>query len=112
MSLRQHDPYPRRHGPILEPAARRRLERDGWRTTLDFREKHIRSRDGQLVQVEAHWTAEAERFDGGLTVASASAATPDEAWDALCAEIDAHRVRTTGRIRVITGSFRGSDAAR
>lgn len=112
MSLRHSEPYPRRHGAVLEPPTRRRLERDGWRTTLDYCEHHTRARGGQLVQVEAHWTAVAERFDDGLTVATASATTADAAWEALCAEVDAERVRTTGRIRLIASSYQVDGAKR
>ena len=50
---------PRRHGMLLEPADRRALERDGWRTTLDYRENHVRGRDGRLLEVVPTWTAEA-----------------------------------------------------
>jgi hypothetical protein len=90
----------RRHGAVLQPAARRDLERAGWRTTLDFRENHVRSQDGRLLRVEPVWIAEAERYDGLVTVASAEGASADEAWDALRADIDASRVRTMSRVRI------------
>lgn len=101
MSLRCSDPYPRRHGVVLEPAVRRRLERDGWRTTLDYRENHVRGRNGCLVEVQPCWTAVAERFDGSLVVATATAASADEAWEELYADVHADRVRSTGRIRLV-----------
>ncbi len=99
MSLRQAQPRPRRHGVFLEPADRRALERAGWRTTLDYRENHVRGRNGRLLEVIPAWTAEAERFDGDLAVASAVAGTADAAWALLRAEVEADRVRT---IRSIT----------
>jgi hypothetical protein len=101
MSMRQTAARPRRHGACLEPHERRQLERAGWRTTLDYRENHVRARDGRLIEIEPVWIAEAERFDGALVVASAVGATPDEAWDALISDIDAARVRTTSRIRLV-----------
>jgi hypothetical protein len=101
MSLRQPSPRPRHHGAVLEPAERRLLERAGWRTTLDYRENHARARNGQLVDVEPVWVAEAERFDGALIVASATGATPDEAWASLRAKIDADQVRSSMRIRLL-----------
>jgi hypothetical protein len=102
MSMRQPSRRPRRHGVTLEPADRRALERAGWRTTLDYRENHVRGRNGQLVEVVATWTAEAERFDGGVHVAAAQAATSDEAWAQLRAEIAADRVTSMGRIRLVS----------
>jgi hypothetical protein len=102
MSMRQPAGYPRRHGPVVEPEDRRQLERAGWRTTIDYRENHVRGRSGQLLEVEAIWTAEAERFDGQLTLATAVAATPDDAWRELRAEIEAEHVRTTAtRVRLL-----------
>lgn len=90
----------RRHGAVLQPADRRDLERAGWRTTLDYRENHVRSLDGRLLRVEAVWVAEAERYDGELAVASATGATADAAWAALRIEIDASRITTLHRVRV------------
>lgn len=101
MSMRQPMSRPRRHGACLEPAERRALERAGWRTTLDYRENHVRSRDGRLLEVEPVWVAEAERFDGTLTVASATGATVNDAWAALLDDIDAERVQVTSRIRLV-----------
>src|SRR5688572_24863153 len=51
----------RRHGVRLEPDDRRALERSGWRTTLEYRENHVRGRDGTLLEIVPAWTAEAER---------------------------------------------------
>jgi hypothetical protein len=101
MSMRQPALRPRHHGAILEPADRRLLERAGWRTTLDYRENHMRARNGQLVDIEPVWVAEAERFDGALIVASATGATPDEAWAALHAKVAADQVRSSMRIRLL-----------
>jgi len=92
----------RRHGTVLQPADRRDLERAGWRTTLDYRENHVRSLDGRLLRVDAVWVAEAERYDGDIAVASACGSTADEAWAVLRAEIDADRVTTWGRVRIAT----------
>jgi hypothetical protein len=85
---------------VLGPAERRDLERAGWRTTLDYRENHERGLDGRLLRVEAVWVAVAERYDGDLAVASATGATADDAWAALCVEIDESRVTTLQRVRV------------
>jgi hypothetical protein len=90
----------RQHGAVLQPAERRDLERAGWRTTLDYRENHVRSLDGRLLRVEAVWVAAAERYEGELTVATAQGATADEAWARLREEIDAERVRTLQFVRV------------
>ena len=90
----------RQHGSVLQPADRRDLERAGWRTTLDYRENHVRGLDGRLLRVEAVWTAAAERYDSELSVASAEGATAEEAWSRLRDEIDAERVRTLQFVRV------------
>lgn len=100
-SLRDSVRRPRRHGVILEPADRRVLERAGWRTTLDYRENHVRGRDGKLLEVIPVWTAEAERFDGDLVVASAAAADADGAWHELRLKVDEHRTSATSRIRLV-----------
>ena len=68
---------------------------------MDYRENHIRARDGRLVEVEAVWVAEAERFDGPMVSASAKGATIEEAWAALRADIDCSRVRTLSRVRLV-----------
>lgn len=90
----------RRHGVVLQPASRRDLERGGWRTTLDYRENHVRGLDGRLLRVEPIWTAEAERFDGQAVVASATGESADEAWANLHADIVAARVTTRRRLRL------------
>ena len=103
MAINMRDPAlrPRRHGACLEPVDRRFLERAGWRTMLDYRENHVRGRDGRLVEVEAVWIAEAERFDGAMRVASAVGASVEEAWATLRADIDGARVRTLSRVRLL-----------
>jgi hypothetical protein len=75
----------------LEPPARRALERAGWRTTLDYREDHVRGRGGRLVEVRATWIATAERADAPGIVVSAASSTPDDAWSELAD--DAERAR-------------------
>jgi hypothetical protein len=102
MSIRRSIDRPRRHGVLLEPADRRALERAGWRTTLDYRENHIRARDGQLLEVVPSWTAEAERFDGDLRYASANALTAEEAWAVLRDDVEAGRTTITARLRLLT----------
>jgi len=99
-SLRRSNPRPRQHGAVLSPALRRDLERDGWRTTLDFRENHVRGLDGRLLRVEPVWTAEAERYDGQVVVASAQGQTADEAWARLVGQIAAKVVTVLRRVRV------------
>lgn len=100
--LRRSASRPRRHGRVLEPADRRTLERAGWRTTLDYCENHVRGLDGRLLRVEPVWTAEAERFDGEVSVASAEGATAEEAWAALLDQIAAGRVSRMHRVRIAT----------
>lgn len=90
----------RRHGELLEPAERRRLEREGWRTTLDFRENHVRGLDGRLLRVEPVWIAEAERFAGQVEVACAEGSTAEEAWARLAGDVAAQNTRTYQRVRV------------
>ena len=72
INMREPSLRPRRHGECIEPVDRRALERAGWRTMLDYRENHVRGRDGQLIEIQAVWVAEAERFDGTMDVASAT----------------------------------------
>lgn len=100
-NLRETARRPRRHGVLVEPSDRRALERAGWRTTLEYRENHVRGRDGKLVEVVPVWTAEAERFDGDLVIASATGPTAEEAWIGLRIEIEEQRTRTTRRIRLV-----------
>ncbi len=99
-SLRRPNQRARQHGTVLQPSSRRDLERSGWRTTLEYRENHVRSIDGRLLRVEPVWIAEAERFDGDVVVASAEGATADEAWESLYADIAAANVRTLSRVRI------------
>jgi hypothetical protein len=101
MSIRQSTGRLRRHGLTLEPADRRALERSGWRTTLDYRENHVRGRDGRLLEVVPAWTAEAECFDGDLAVATATGATIEEAWANLRSEIEAGHTQRTSRVRLV-----------
>lgn len=101
MDLRRSARRPRRHGVLVQPDDRRALERAGWRTTLDYRENHLRARDGRLIEVSATWTAEAERYDGELTVASAVGATAEEAWARLRALIEAGATRRIERVRLV-----------
>ncbi|MEY2443909.1 MAG: hypothetical protein QOC57_2439 [Ilumatobacteraceae bacterium] len=68
---------------------------------MDYRENHVRARDGRLVEVEAVWVAEAERFDGSMVVASAMGGTIEEAWAQLRDNIDCSRVRTFSRVRLV-----------
>lgn len=101
MSLRDSTRRPRRHGVILEPGDRRLLERAGWRTTLDYRENHVRGRDGKLLEVVPVWTAEAERFDGQVIVASAAGTSAEEAWAELRTKIDERRTTAMRRVRLV-----------
>lgn len=101
MDLRRSARRPRRHGVLVEPDDRRALERAGWRTTLDYRENHLRARDGRLLEVTPTWTAEAERWDGELTVASAIGTTVEEAWSRLRAAIEAGGTHRLQRVRLL-----------
>jgi hypothetical protein len=100
-SMREPARRPRRHGACLEPIDRRELERAGWRTMMDYRENHVRGRDGRLVEVQPIWIAEAERFDGAMVIASARGTTMEEAWAALRNDIESARVRTLSRVRLV-----------
>jgi hypothetical protein len=103
MAISMRDPAlrPRRHGECIEPVDRRALERAGWRTMMDYRENHVRGRDGRLLEVEAVWVAEAERFDGMIVVASATGSNVEEAWAALRDDIESSRYRALSRIRLL-----------
>ena len=68
---------------------------------LDYRENHVRGRDGRLVEVESVWIAEAERFDGMMVVASATGSSVEDAWAALRDDIESSRYRTLSRIRLL-----------
>lgn len=103
-SLRRSSHRPRRHGVVLEPADRRALERAGWRTTLDYRENHVRGRNGRLLEAWPTWTAEAERFDGELVVVSAAGETVEEAWARLRQDVETARPEPTlSRVRLLRG---------
>ncbi len=99
-TLRRSNVRARLHGAVLQPSERRDLERAGWRTTLEFRENHVRGLDGRLLRVEPVWIAEAERYDHEIAVASAEGSTSDEAWSKLRADIEASRVRVLRRVRI------------
>ena len=99
-SIRRPGTRARRHGAVLGPVDRRRLEREGWRTTLEYRENHVRGLNGCLLRIDPVWIAEAERYDGDVAVASATGSTPDEAWARLRADIEAALVRTSRRVRL------------
>jgi hypothetical protein len=60
--------YNRGHRSTLRQLDRRWLERGGWRTTLEFRENHVRSIEGRLLETESMWVAEAE-FEGRVIAA-------------------------------------------
>ena len=97
----------RQHGVVLEQEDRRELERDGWRTTLDYHENHVRARNGQLLQVQEIWHAEAERDaaasrrrslpnrspERGVDVIAATATTAEAVWKKLRVEAELADVR-------------------
>src|SRR5215217_8254950 len=101
MDLRRSAHRPRRHGLLVQPDDRRALERAGWRTTLDYRENHLRARDGRLLEVAPTWTAEAERYDGEVAVASAVGATIEEAWARLRQAVDDQRTTRASMVRLL-----------
>lgn len=101
-TLRRSNQRARLHGAVLQPSARRALERSGWRTTLDYRENHVRGLDGRLLRVEPVWIAEAERYDGEIAVASAEGHSADEAWALLQADVEASKVQVLRRVRIAT----------
>ena len=70
---------------------RRALERDGWRTLLDYREDHIRDVDGVLVAVVPRWTAEAEHADGRVVVTSVTDGHAEDVWGLLRRRVSAVR---------------------
>lgn len=82
-TVRSAPPRLRRHRSTLQQLNRRALERAGWRTTLEFRENHVRLGSGQLVDVEPFWVAEAER--GGVVI-SVAARSESRAWSRLHAQ--------------------------
>lgn len=101
LDLRRSARRPRRHGVFVHPHDRRALERAGWRTTLDYRENHLRARDGTLLEVAPTWTAEAERFDGELSVATAVGLTEAEAWSRLRVAIEADDLVRVTTVRLL-----------
>jgi hypothetical protein len=52
------------------------------------------------LRVEPIWTAEAERYDGQVTIASATGTSEWEAWANLCDDIDDAQVTTYRRVRL------------
>ena len=76
-STRESRDRPARHRPRVTCSDRRALEREGWRTLLEYREDHVRNADGMLVGVAPTWVAEAERAD---VVVAASARHVDQVW--------------------------------
>lgn len=68
---------------------------------LDYRENHVRGRDGRLVEIESVWIAEAERFDGMMVVASATGSNVEQAWATLRDDIESFRYQTLSRIRLL-----------
>lgn len=84
----------RQHGAV-QHADRREMEREGWRTTLEYRENHVRGRDGRLRQLHVQWHAAAERVDDGgtLFVIAAQGSTSDKVWSRLRFEAEMTEVR-------------------
>ena len=89
----------RQHGAVPH-ADRSELERDGWRTTLEYRENHVRGRDGRLRQLHVQWHAVAERVDeeGSLSVISAQGSTVDKAWSRLRLQAELADVRVPAAV--------------
>lgn len=90
----------RQHGPVIGPPARRHLEREGWRTSIEFCEQHHRSLSGQLLRIDEIWTAQAERFDGSVARAVAQGHDPDAAWDALAERVRVGDITERTAVRV------------
>jgi hypothetical protein len=88
----------RHHGAAQHPD-RRELERAGWRTTLEYRENHVRRRDGRLVELRVEWCAEAEHVTAGgrPLVVSARSSSLDRVWAKLRFEADVASVALAGR---------------
>ncbi|NND74985.1 MAG: hypothetical protein HKN44_08265 [Ilumatobacter sp.] len=80
----------RRHRASLRQLDRDLLERSGWRTTLDFRENHVRSESGELLEIESVWVAEAEHV-GSHGVIGAHGRSESRVWAELAA---AARIRS------------------
>lgn len=117
--VRRSAPGPRlrRHHGADQHHDRCELERAGWRTTLEYRENHVRGRDGMLLQLQVVWCAEAER-DGspggaGPTVITATGSTLDKVWSRLrtaaeLADVKARRERSTGGARTASAAPAGA----
>lgn len=90
----------RHHGADQHPD-RRELEREGWRTTLEYRENHVRGRDGRLRQLHVEWCAVGERSmpQRPVVVIEARGSTLDKAWSRLRFQADLADVRLIGDVR-------------
>ena len=99
----------RHHGAVQHPD-RRELERAGWRTTLEYRENHVRRRNGRLVELRVEWCAEAEHDtdDGPPVVVSACSSSLDRVWAKLRFEADVARVALVGRRGVRSPGVQGA----
>jgi hypothetical protein len=94
----------RAHG-AAQHVDRRELEHDGWRTTLEYRENHVRARDGRLTQLQVVWQAEAERRVGGeradtpaqTVVIAATASSVERVWSRLRMEAELADIRLRRR---------------
>ena len=85
----------RQHGAV-QHRDRRELENEGWRTTLEYRENHVRSRDGRLQQLRVEWHAVAERAGGSdAVVISACGSTVDKVWSRLRLQAELATVKTS-----------------
>ena len=96
MGRRDRQRYRRQHGALL-PTDRQELEQAGWRTTLEYRENHVRGRDGRLAHVQVVWQAEAE-FDRDRAVplvVTATASTTDKVWSRLRTQAELADVRSS-----------------
>jgi hypothetical protein len=104
-----HESAPRRHRQhraSLRQLDRHALECAGWRTTLEFRENHVRAQDGRLLGIETVWVAEAERRAGrrgvdaeALDVVSATARSESRAWAVLLRSVqELGRQRSRGQV--------------
>ena len=89
----------RQHGAV-QHADRRDLESEGWRTTLEYRENHVRSRDGRLSQLRVEWHAVAERAEGGeaAVVIAACGSTVDKVWSRLRLQAELSTVKTSAPV--------------
>lgn len=60
----------------------------------------MRSLDGRLLRTEQVWTAEAERYDRDVVLASAEASSEAEAWQLLLHEVEAAHARVLRAVRM------------